>query len=277
MAGIKRSLDDQLDDKPTNNIKRPRQAITSEEASKGSARHALESVRPSSPSSSTSSPSSRAPSSASSSTSLVSHSDLSNDDLEYDSDETTSSSGSSTITSSTTNSGPSSITAQSRDDKPLAQSSALEDHSTPTHRTSPGSISPSSSSDDDLDPEIPINVRPLFNKPIITNQALSLSSTTELRNRIQNLLPALRVANESLTTSNSIEADLADDEPHIEMDLGLGVLEEKVHGDKSDSESDSSEESSEGVVRDKSVLGRLMGRKCNESPSLIIEEVLSPG
>lgn len=64
----------------------------------------------------------------------------------------------------------------------------------------------------------------------------------DLRSRLETFLPQLAKANDDLTTEQRLD-DAAEDEPHIEMNLGLGGLEEqqgddiKFHGSDSNSES----------------------------------------
>lgn len=69
-----------------------------------------------------------------------------------------------------------------------------------------------------------------------------LDGASDLQARLASLLPQLLVANRELehgAHGRSME-DVEDGEQHIEMDLGLGVLEEQEEGD-ADSEDESSE------------------------------------
>jgi hypothetical protein len=71
------------------------------------------------------------------------------------------------------------------------------------------------------------------------------SGAVDLRARVSALLPQLAAANTQLTEGDantwSME-DVRDDEQHIEMDLGLGVLEEIESNDSDTSEEPSEEE-----------------------------------
>lgn len=117
-------------------------------------------------------------------------------------------------------------------------------------------------------------------KPHIAGGA-ALSGARDLQARISALLPQLAAANHELET-NGVGAgleDVEDGEQHIEMDLGLGVLEEKREGDESSSGSDEEIEvedaagdAAEGeqlspgreqrrAGKDSSVLNKLMGRE----------------
>ena len=68
----------------------------------------------------------------------------------------------------------------------------------------------------------------------------ALGGAQDLQARISALLPQLQAANEQLTTGENGQnmENVADDEPHIEMDLGLGVLEEKQNYDSDASDSE---------------------------------------
>ncbi|OAL46740.1 hypothetical protein IQ07DRAFT_590274 [Pyrenochaeta sp. DS3sAY3a] len=92
----------------------------------------------------------------------------------------------------------------------------------------------------------------------------------DIRTFLKDFLPKLKAANEELEvqkqtgTLKTLDAtDAKDGEPYIEMNLGLGVLEEKDSnaGDSSDSEGDT-----EDTGKEKDVLGKLMGQKRNGEP-----------
>jgi len=73
----------------------------------------------------------------------------------------------------------------------------------------------------------------------------ALSDAQDLQSRLSVFLPQLAAANRSLDEdggSYNIE-DIEDDEQHIEMNLGLGVLEEKREDDTSSSDESSEDES----------------------------------
>jgi hypothetical protein len=94
-------------------------------------------------------------------------------------------------------------------------------------------------------------------KPAISRAAI-VSGSSSLRSRIATFLPRLRKANEDLTNAEDdyrIDAIAADQDNYIEMDLGLGVLEQKprrgpLHGEirtrESSSGSGSGSSSSDG-------------------------------
>lgn len=88
----------------------------------------------------------------------------------------------------------------------------------------------------------------------------------DIRGFLKDFLPQLKAANEeleaqkkagSLKSLDSVEAH-EEGEPYIEMDLGLGVLEEKDPNANSDDDSASDAEDGD---KEKDVLGRLMGRE----------------
>ncbi|CAG8943127.1 unnamed protein product [Penicillium salamii] len=92
-----------------------------------------------------------------------------------------------------------------------------------------------------------------------------------LMSRLNAFLPQMKIANEDL--QRQIDAGNAGDlvldnaeangERYIEMDLGLGVLEEKRDGESSSEESDA--EGGKDVEDDSDIIGKLMGGKKNKS------------
>ncbi|KAI4954245.1 hypothetical protein J4E91_001955 [Alternaria rosae] len=88
----------------------------------------------------------------------------------------------------------------------------------------------------------------------------------DIRGFLKDFLPQLKAANEELEaqkkagTLKSLESVEGQDEgePYIEMDLGLGVLEEK--DPNADSDKDSASDAEDGNT-EKDVLGKLMGRE----------------
>ncbi|KAL1977925.1 hypothetical protein VTN31DRAFT_784 [Thermomyces dupontii] len=103
---------------------------------------------------------------------------------------------------------------------------------------------------------------------------------SELLSRVSSFLPQLKAANEDLerriaegNARDHVLDDVPDDDeqggrPYIEMNLGLGVLEEKREGDE-----DASENSDDGAANG-NVLDRLMGQKSqSDRPKPGIEEV----
>ncbi|KAI8932211.1 hypothetical protein NX059_011089 [Plenodomus lindquistii] len=86
----------------------------------------------------------------------------------------------------------------------------------------------------------------------------------DIRDFLKDFLPQLKKANEELeaqkragTLRKLDELPEKEDEPYIEMDLGLGVLEAKEEGRESSSGSD--EEMGEGE-EERDVMGKLLGR-----------------
>lgn len=106
------------------------------------------------------------------------------------------------------------------------------------------------------------------------------SGAPSLEDRLKAFLPQLAEANDKLgkdgAKDHSME-DVRDDEPHIEMSLGLGLLEEKSgkEGEQGGDEEDSSEDEDEGGAeksrKEKDVMGKLMGGRENQAAG--IEEV----
>jgi hypothetical protein len=108
------------------------------------------------------------------------------------------------------------------------------------------------------------------------------SGAPSLEDRLKSFLPQLAEANNKLQQDGvngfSME-DVKEDEPHIEMNLGLGVLKE-MNGKDGEEGADSSEDeeedgdataSPERKRREKDIMGKLMGGRKNEAAG--IEEV----
>jgi hypothetical protein len=116
-------------------------------------------------------------------------------------------------------------------------------------------------------------------KPNFSAQVASGAPT--LADRLKSFLPQMAEANSKLEQGDANEYSMEavkDDEPHIEMDLGLGVLEETNGKDGEDSDDDEDEEkdgdasaSPERKRKEKDVMGKLMGKKENQTAG--IEEV----
>ena len=113
--------------------------------------------------------------------------------------------------------------------------------STPTKSSSDSdeeSASSASSSSDESDESI-TNVRPLNQKPSFKFDR----STSSIASKLPSFLEQLKRSNDELLTGDApisgFELDNEDEEStgeHIEMNLGLGVLEERIEGDGSDEE-----------------------------------------
>lgn len=143
--------------------------------------------------------------------------------------------------------------------------------------TSSSEESDESSSDEDGDGDV--DMLPPGQKPDFS--AKIAAGAPSLEDRLKSFLPQLAEANSKLDQDGgkgqNIE-DVKDDEPHIEMSLGLGLLEEKSgkEGEEEDSSEDEGEgdeagESSEKRRKEKDVMGKLMGGR--ESHAGGIEEV----
>lgn len=112
-------------------------------------------------------------------------------------------------------------------------------------------------------------------KPDFSSARKIASGAPSLEDRLKAFLPQLAEANSKLQKSGEGEYSMevvGEDEPHIEMDLGLGVLEETKGGSESESESEG-EEKGEGERKrkEKDVMAELMGKKENVTAG--IEEV----
>ncbi|CCG83262.1 protein of unknown function [Taphrina deformans PYCC 5710] len=99
--------------------------------------------------------------------------------------------------------------------------------------------------------------KPLISKPEI--------QSSNIRSRLNSFLPDLKAANEALPEDrSSLNIEKLDDaDQYIEMDLGLGVLEEKHEDDDSSSSSGDDEEDEHGDV-----LSRLMKKQVSK-PGMI--------
>lgn len=105
-------------------------------------------------------------------------------------------------------------------------------------------------------------------KPDFT--APSLGGAGDLQARLRAFLPQMADANSKLATDGAARfsmEDVGEEEPHIEMNLGLGVLEEQGEGGSESSEDEDDQEeqdeemplASDGPRKEKDVMGRLMG------------------
>jgi hypothetical protein len=138
-------------------------------------------------------------------------------------------------------------------------------------------------------------LRPKKQKP-----AFALPATSDLSSRLQAFLPQMAAANaelEKLAQGGGLEGkrleDVGEGDEYVEMELGLGVMEEKREGEDSsddssdESSSDSSEDSEdddeddkeqkqkqkEKEQKEKDILGRLMGHKQGREKAAGIQEV----
>jgi hypothetical protein len=105
------------------------------------------------------------------------------------------------------------------------------------------------------------------------------SGAPSLEDRLKSFLPQLAEANNKLQQNGFTMEDVKEGEPHIEMNLGLGVLKE-LNGKDGEEGADSSEDeeedgdataSPERKRREKDIMGKLMGGRKNEAAG--IEEV----
>ncbi|KAI4715800.1 hypothetical protein E4T48_08040 [Aureobasidium sp. EXF-10727] len=141
-------------------------------------------------------------------------------------------------------------------------------------------------------------LRPKKQKPNFARPAMS-----DLQSRLQAFLPQMAAANaelEKLAQEGGLEGkrleDVGEGDEYVEMELGLGVMEQKKEGEDSsdDSSDESSDDSSEASSEDdndddddkeqkkqqkekdqkeKDILGRLMGHKQGREKVAGIQEV----
>jgi hypothetical protein len=116
--------------------------------------------------------------------------------------------------------------------------------------------------------------KPNFSAPVA-------SGAPSLQDRLKSFLPQLAEANNKLQQNGFSMEDVKEDEPHIEMNLGLGVLKE-LNGKDGEEAAGSSEDEDEGegegkdasperTRREKDIMGKLMGGRKNEAAG--IEEI----
>jgi len=158
-----------------------------------------------------------------------------------------------------------------------------------TSSEEPSSDSESEDSDSEIDTsdrastvddgETIVNVRP-GSKPEMTLESLKGG----LKSRLKAFIPELKAANQELEKEKvdgsierrNIEHVDEDEGPYIEMDLGLGVLEEKpADTDSNEVDTDSDGDEPDTGPRDKEpdVLGKLMGKDKSRRKPVQIEEV----
>lgn len=137
-----------------------------------------------------------------------------------------------------------------------------------------------SSSEEDEEPEPTIPTVTTRSKPNFS--ARIAAGAPSLEDRLKSFLPQLAEANSKLEQEGGSMEDVKDDEPHIEMNLGLGVLKEKS-GKEGEESSDSEEETEEGEDaeassperkrKEKDVMRKLMGGKEKQAAAGGIQEV----
>ena len=111
-------------------------------------------------------------------------------------------------------------------------------------------------------------------KPDFSSARAIASGAPSLADRLKAFLPQMAEANSKLAESGENEYSMevvGEDEPHIEMDLGLGVLEETKGDGASESDEEDGESGEERKRKEKDVMGELMGKKENQTAG--IEEV----
>ncbi|KAG9565763.1 hypothetical protein KCU71_g1644, partial [Aureobasidium melanogenum] len=162
----------------------------------------------------------------------------------------------------------------------------MSDHNSPSQSSAP------SQSSSTLPTSIP-TIRPKKQKP-----SFARPTTSDLQSRLQAFLPQMAAANaelEKLAKEGGLEGkrleDVGEGDEYVEMELGLGVMEEKREGEENseDSSDESSEDSSEDSSevdeeddkkkqkekeqKEKDILGRLMGHKQGREKGAGIQEV----
>ncbi|PQE12158.1 Cysteine ase protein [Rutstroemia sp. NJR-2017a BVV2] len=150
------------------------------------------------------------------------------------------------------NSNPTNRIALSKTSTNIPQHPSTSTSSEPTDSTSESDSDSDSSSDSDSEQEIPL-IRPLNARPVMRVSALPRSEGLA---GLPDFLKRMKEANEEL--KRKVEAggrrgleDVREGESYVEMDLGLGVWEEKKEGVGSEEESEDEEESgSEGEDED---------------------------
>ena len=137
-----------------------------------------------------------------------------------------------------------------------------EEDSTSASDSDKSSVLSTSSEDSIEDSSTPILIGGP-KKPVLNKQGV-LGAQAALRARLATLLPQLEAANAGLVAeAGGLGLEDVDEEgQYIEMDLSLGVLEEKREGEGSDESSEEEEEEEEGEgERERSVMDKLRGQK----------------
>lgn len=154
--------------------------------------------------------------------------------------------------------------------------SATASSSTDSGSDDDASTSDSDSEEDASEEEEEIATLKPGVKPDFSRARAIASGAPSLEDRLKAFLPQLAAANSRLQNGGEGEYSMevvGEDEPHIEMDLGLGVLEETNGDSGSESDEQEGEEKGEGgrKRKEKDVMGELMGKKENQTAG--IEEV----
>ncbi|KAK6438262.1 hypothetical protein LTR95_005541 [Oleoguttula sp. CCFEE 5521] len=137
-----------------------------------------------------------------------------------------------------------SMTSHASSEDEESEASSLSDES---EEDSDDSASLASEDEDE------VTILPATKKPRIGGAGLG--GAADLASRLGAFLPQMKKANEELREGESLE-DVQDGEGYIEMNLGLGVLEETKDGE----EGSGSEDEGEGEGEDEEVMGKLMGQ-----------------
>lgn len=166
--------------------------------------------------------------------------------------------------------------AKMTSDEPSESHSDSDDNESSSEAES-SSDHDSTSEEEDNNNDIP-TLKPGV-KPDFSSARKLTAGAPSLQDRLKSFLPQLAEANSKLakdgTNAFSME-DVGEDEPHIEMDLGLGVLEEKREGESEDEDEGNGEmegEERERKTKEKDVMSELMGRKGEDNLTKGIEEV----
>ena len=159
------------------------------------------------------------------------------------------------------------------DNKPTTASSTADSES-----DGDASTSDSDSEEDASEEEEQIPTLKPGTKPDFSSVRRIASGAPSLEDRLKAFLPQLAEANSKLQKGGEGEYSMevvGEDEPHIEMDLGLGVLEETKGGSESESDEDDEdsgeEEGERKSKKEKDIMAELMGKKENVTAG--IEEV----
>ena len=142
---------------------------------------------------------------------------------------------------------------------------------------SEGSVSSSSdeSSEEDLGGEDRVTLIGGPKKPKIGDDGV-LVGALDIKARLSAFLPQLAAANSELDKDGACHSmeDVEDGEQHIEMNLGLGVLEEKQEGDSSSSDESSECDSEEADEDDVPVSSGVVKRTKDDTDTKVMDKLL---